>query len=83
MALDRAKVSTDIGLSSQMNYVVSVDYFDSAAPAVILWQEVFNLPFATSTRAAPGARRRPRRRCPQRARRARRRDGSLSRTARP
>lgn len=49
MALNRAKVSTDIGLSGALNYVVSVDYFDIAAPSTILWQEVFNLPSATST----------------------------------
>lgn len=49
MALNRAKVSTDVGLSGALNYVVSIDYFDSAAPTVVLWQEVFNLPSQTST----------------------------------
>lgn len=49
MALNRAKVATDIGISGSLAFVVSVDYFDNADPATVLWQEVFILPLTTST----------------------------------
>ena len=44
MALNRARVGNDIGLDTSLYYVVSVEFFDSAAPAVVLWNETFVLP---------------------------------------
>lgn len=53
MALNRAKVSKDIGLSTAsngFNFVIPVDYFDIAAPSTILASETFSMPVGiTST----------------------------------
>lgn len=49
MALNRAKVASDISLSASLYYVVSIQYFDNAAPTVILWAETFVVPRSTST----------------------------------
>lgn len=43
MALNRAKVTKDIALTNDMSFSVIVDYFDSAAPATILWSETFTV----------------------------------------
>lgn len=49
MALNRARVSKDIGLTNSGDYLVIVEYFDSAAPTVVLWAETFNISRGTST----------------------------------
>lgn len=49
MALNRAKVSRDIGLTSDLAYSVVVDYFDSNAPGTILWSETFTVPLGATT----------------------------------
>lgn len=49
MALNRARVSSDIGLSGSLYYVVSIEYFDSAASSTVLWAETFQMPRSTST----------------------------------
>lgn len=49
MALDRARVANDIALSSDLSYLVSVEYFDSAAPGTVLWRENFTVPIGATT----------------------------------
>lgn len=41
MALNRARVSKDIGLTNDGSYTVAVEFFDSANPTVDLWTESF------------------------------------------
>lgn len=48
MALNRARVSDDIGVTVDMQYVISVEFFDAAAPAVVLWAEQFKMPVGTT-----------------------------------
>ncbi len=48
MALNRARVAADINLSTNLWYVVDVEYFDSEAPQVVLWRETFTLPLTTT-----------------------------------
>lgn len=43
MALNRARVAKDIGITNSMDYLVVVEYFDSAAPSTVLWTETFQV----------------------------------------
>jgi hypothetical protein len=49
MALNRARVTNPIGLSTDLNYVVDVEFFDSVDPATILWRESFTVPLGATT----------------------------------
>lgn len=49
MALNRARVAKDIGLTNSGYYLVIVEYFDSAVPATVLWSETFQLPRPATT----------------------------------
>lgn len=49
MALNRAHVVADIGLSSSLYYVVEVEFFDSVAPTTVLWRETFVVSRGTTT----------------------------------
>jgi hypothetical protein len=48
MALNRARVTNPIGLSTDLDYVVDVEFFDSVDPATILWRESFTVPLGAS-----------------------------------
>jgi hypothetical protein len=48
MALNRARVTAPIGLSTDLNYVVDVEFFDSVDPAAVLWRESFTVPLGAS-----------------------------------
>lgn len=48
MALNRAKVAADISLTSDLDYFVQVDFFDSAAPASVLRTETFAVPIGAT-----------------------------------
>lgn len=43
MALNRARVSKDIGMMNDLSFLVVVEYFDSAAPSTVLWSETFQV----------------------------------------
>jgi hypothetical protein len=43
MALNRAKVATDITVGADMSYIVVIQFFDSVDPATILWEETMTL----------------------------------------
>lgn len=43
MALNRARVAKDIGITQEMGYQVVIEYFDSATPTVVLWSETFTV----------------------------------------
>lgn len=49
MALNRARVTAPIGLSTDLNYVVDVEFFDSVDSATILWRESFTVPLGATT----------------------------------
>lgn len=49
MALNRARVSQNIGLSGDLSLIVTVEYFDSAASSIVLWTEVFRVPIGATT----------------------------------
>ncbi len=49
MALNRARVREDIGLTGGLSYLVLVDFFDSADPNTVLWTETFELPLTSTT----------------------------------
>jgi hypothetical protein len=49
MALNRARVTAPIGLSTDLNYVVDVEFFDSVDSAAILWRESFTVPLGATT----------------------------------
>jgi hypothetical protein len=49
MALDRARVAAPIGISTDLNYIVDVELFDSLAPATVLWRETFAVPLGATT----------------------------------
>lgn len=43
MALNRARVARDIGITQDMGYEVVIEFFDSAAPGTVLWAETFTV----------------------------------------
>lgn len=49
MALNRARVATDITLSSDLAYIVTIEYFDSVTPGTVLWREIFTVPLGATT----------------------------------
>jgi hypothetical protein len=52
MALNRARVAKDLGIQSSangFNFLVVIEYFDSAASGVTLWAETFTIPFGATT----------------------------------
>lgn len=49
MALNRARVAADITLSSDLAYIVTIEYFDSANAAAVLWREIFTVPIGATT----------------------------------
>lgn len=49
MALNRARVAKDIGITNDMSYQVVIEYFDSAVPGTVLWSETFTVPPSATT----------------------------------
>lgn len=49
MALNRARVAKDIALTNDLNYLVVIEYFDSADSATVLWTETFVVPLNATT----------------------------------
>lgn len=49
MALNRARVARDIGLTGNLYFQIVIEYFDSAAPTVTLWPDTFTVPIGTTT----------------------------------
>lgn len=49
MAINRARVADDIGLSGSLYLVVPVEYYDVADPVSVLWAETFTVPRGTTT----------------------------------
>jgi hypothetical protein len=43
MALNRARVANPIGISVDLDYVVDVEFFDSADSNTVLWRESFEI----------------------------------------
>jgi hypothetical protein len=49
MAMNRARIARPIGLTDGGMFQVVVEYFDAAAPAVVLWSETFQMPSNATT----------------------------------
>lgn len=49
MALNRARVAKDIGITQSMDYQVVIEYFDSVVPGTVLWSETFTVPASATT----------------------------------
>ncbi len=49
MALNRARVAKDIGITQDMGYQVAIEYFDSVTPGTVLWSETFTVPASATT----------------------------------
>lgn len=49
MALNRARVAQNIGITNDMSFQVVVEYFDSTVPGTVLWSEAFTVPASATT----------------------------------
>ena len=49
MPINRARVAEDVNISSDLYYVVAIEYFDNAAPQTTIWRETFSVPRGTTT----------------------------------
>jgi hypothetical protein len=49
VALNRARVADPIGVTVDLQYVVSIEYFDSADSATVLWKESLIVPLGATT----------------------------------
>jgi hypothetical protein len=49
MALNRARVVGDIDVTNELAYFLTVEFFDSAAPATVLWSEPMTVPIGATT----------------------------------
>lgn len=49
MPLNRARVADPIGVTTDLQYIVAVEFFDSADSATVLWREDIIVPLGATT----------------------------------